>query len=477
MPLSLVEMTTMLGRWDRATGPLYSRLARAIARLLEGGQIASGTALPAERQLAAALSVSRTTVSAAYAELRRAGWLDARQGSATIVTGAVHSPVAAYKTNGLFASLMRAHPDVIDMTVAVPQAAPVVRDVLADPSVAGVDLDRAIEGHGYYPAGYPPLREALAQILTGNGLPTAPDELMVTSGAQQAISLVARATVGDGETVVVEEVTYPGALDLVTSRGAELAPVPITTRGIDVDALTRVIDTNAVRLVYLVPTFHNPTGSVLELSSRQRLVDTLSEHRVTTVDDLTLHELDHGDPSPPPLAALGPDAPIISVGSMSKVFWGGLRVGWVRARPPVIEHLIGFKTSADMGTSAIAQVVATASLTRYDETRRWRNQRLARSLETLVNAIGELLPDWDWQAPAGGPHLWVGMPPGGDATTLSHAALRKGLALVPGTLLAADESRAHDRIRLPLYPDGEALVAAVRIMAATWNEQRPSLAG
>ena len=472
MPLTPVEMMTMLGRWDESDGPLYSRLARAVAHLLEGGLIASGTALPAERRLAGALSVSRNTVSAAYGELRRDGWIDARQGSATVVVGAEHSPVAAYRTNGLFASLMRNHPDVVDLTVAVPEAAPVVADVMSDPSAFLDDPAGITGGHGYFPAGYPPLREALADVLSRNGLPTSPDELLVTSGAQQAISLVAQATIRAGDRVVVEEFTYPGALDLAASRGAVLTPVPIGPHGVDLAALDRELDARKVRLAYLVPTFHNPTGAVLDFPSRQHLVRTISEQRVTTIDDLTLAKLDFVSPAPPPLAALAPEAPIISVGSMSKVFWGGLRIGWVRARRPVIDHLVGFKASADLGTSAVAQALAAAMLSRYDETREWRNVRLARSLDTATNAIDLYLPDWEWQPPAGGPHLWIRMPAGGDSTAFSHVALRNGLALVPGALLAADDSRGGDRIRLPLYPDGDELVNAIRLMAEIWRRHR-----
>ena len=467
----------MLGRWDESDGPLYGRLARAVARLLEGGLIGSGTALPAERQLAGALSVSRNTVSAAYAELRRDGWIDARQGSATVITGAKHSPVAAYKTNGLFASLMRNHPDVVDLTVAVPDAAPVVAEVMSDPSAFLDDPAAVTAGHGYFPAGYQVLREALADVLSRNGLPTSPEELMVTSGAQQAISLVAQATIRAGDRVVVEEFTYPGALDLATSRGAVLAPVPIGPHGVDLAAFDRETAAGNARLAYLVPTFHNPTGAVLDFPSRQHLVRTIAEQRVTTIDDLTLAELDFVSPAPPPLAALATEAPIISVGSMSKVFWGGLRIGWVRARRPVIDHLVGFKASADLGTSAVAQALAAAVLTRYDETREWRKARLAASLETATNAIAELLPGWDWQAPAGGPHLWIRMPSGSDSTAFSHVALRNGLALVPGALLAADDSRAGDRIRLPLYPDGDDLVSAIRLMSETWARFRSEAPG
>ena len=477
MPISTVELTTALGRWDEGTGPLYAKLARALARLFEGGRVDAGSALPAERQLALALSVSRNTVTAAYSQLRHDGWVHSRQGSATIVTGARHSPVAAFKTSGLFAHLMRAHPDVIDMTIAVPEAAPVVADVVAEPGRFVPDPRALVEGHGYLPAGSEELRCSLASVLTGNGLPTEPDELIVTSGAQQAISLAFQAIVRSGDRVVVEEVTYPGALDIATARGGDLRPVGLSEHGVDLAAFDRELIDHHPRLAYLVATFHNPTGALLDQTGRRHVARTVTETQVVTIDDLTVAELDYRDPAPPPLAAIAPDAPIISVGSLSKVFWGGLRIGWLRARPAVIDHLLGFKTSADLGSSAIAQGLAVAMLTRYDETRAWRKNELARSYETLANSIVERLPDWSWQFPAGGPHVWLRMPPGGDATAFAHSALKRGLALVPGALLAAHDDLATDRIRLPLYPEADLLASVVEIMAETWRGERMARAG
>ena len=201
---NIQHITTRLGRWDYGKGPLYKLLATGLRRLLEAGEFETGTPLPPERRLAAALAVSRNTVTAAYAELRQDGWLDARRGSATTVTALRHSPVGAYKANGMFATLLQDHPDVIDLTIAVPDAAPIVADVLGDPA-RHVSMPQTLwSGHGYHPRGNPALRQSLADILTGNGLPTDTDQLLVTSGAQQAISLVMRALLRPGDIVGVE---------------------------------------------------------------------------------------------------------------------------------------------------------------------------------------------------------------------------------------------------------------------------------
>jgi DNA-binding transcriptional MocR family regulator len=436
--------------------------------LLETGHIDAGATLPPERALAAALAVSRTTVAAAYAELRRDGWVDARQGSATRVTAARHSPVGAHKANGLFATLLRDHPDVIDLTIAVPSAAPVVTEVLADPARHLDNVDDLTSGHGYHPRGHPALREALARVLTSRGLPTGVDDLLVTNGAQQAISLAVSSLARPGDGVAMEAVSFPGALDAVEARGARPIPVPMGRDGIDAGALRAVLRENRPRLAYIIPTFHNPTGCLVDGLERRRLARVVADEAVTTIDDLTVGDLDHGRPAPLPLAAVAPDAPIITVGSMSKVFWGGLRVGWIRARPALIDHLAAAKVTNDMGSSAPTQVLAAAMLTHHAETREWRNRQVAHTLDVVGAALAEHLPEWQWDRPPGGPHLWIRLP-GMDAVAFSQRLLRLGVAVVAGPLLAVRPGSAGDRIRVPLYAPPDRMVQAVELMAVAWQ--------
>ncbi len=443
--MSTTEFVALLGRWDEHDGPLYVQLSRALRRLVESGQLPAGTVLPPERRLAKVLSVSRNTVTAAYSQLRRDGWIDARQGAQTKVVEAGYSNVAAHKANGLFTTLLREHPDVLDLTVAVPAAAPPVLSRLERP----LDLSVVAEGHGYFPHGYPPLRSAMADILSRNGLPTADDELIITSGAQQAIALAVSGFVSAGDSVLVEEFTFPGALDAIAIRRAHASGVRLHSDGVDVQELQRQIAEVSPALVYLIPTFNNPTGAVVRGAARSHLARVLAESGTPAIDDLTLSELDYGEPAPPPLAALEPDAPIISVGSMSKVFWGGLRIGWLRAHPNIIDRLAGLKAFADMGTSAPTQAIALQLLEHYDATREWRKGQLAASLEAFDRSAKKRLRGWSWRLPEGGPHIWLGLPDG-DATSFSHFALRHGLALVSGSLLAAAEIESG-HIRLPLY--------------------------
>lgn len=465
--MTVSDLVTLLGKWDAGKGPLYRKLSAGIERLLEQGQISTGASLPPERSLAAALAVSRNTVSAAYAELRSGGWVDARQGSATTVTAAGYSPVGAYRANGMFATLLRNHPDVIDLTVAVPDPAPIVRDILAAPTAHLTDPETLWRGHGYHPGGHPLLRAKLAELLTTRGLRTSDEEVLITTGAQQAISLVIRALTRTGDAVAVEEVSFPGALDAISHAGADAVPVRMGPTGIDVEDLSHVLRAKHPRMLYVIPTFHNPTGLLLEPVERKRLARLIAETGTTTVDDLTLAELDFGTPAPPPLAAIEADAPIITVGSLSKVFWGGLRVGWIRANSTVISHLAGVKATADLGSSAPIQVLATALLEHYEDTRAWRKDSLCRSLLACTDALGSLLPDWRWTLPQGGPHLWVEIPDT-DATAFSQRMLRNGVAVVAGPLLAVSDGVATSHIRIPYYRSPAALEDAVERFAAIW---------
>ncbi|MEE8490724.1 MAG: PLP-dependent aminotransferase family protein [Acidimicrobiia bacterium] len=471
---SITEIVGALGPWHEGKGPLYHKLSAGLLRLLEQGRIETGSSLPPERALAQALAVSRNTVSAAYAELRASGWLEARQGSATTVSATKFSPVGAHRANAFFSTLLKQYPAALDLTIAVPDAAPIVREVVTNFGAETANSFDPTEDHGYHPRGHPQLRHLLAANLTRNGLATAEDDLLITTGAQQAISLVVSSLTRPGDAVGVEEVSFPGALDAVAYAGAHPIPLRHGPDGLDVEAVESSIRQHRPRLLYLIPTFHNPTGSLLGELERKRLAAVIADSGTTTIDDLTLADLDFGQPAPPPLAAVEPEAPVISVGSLSKVFWGGLRIGWVRANPTVIKYLAGVKATADLGSSAISQAMAAALLNHYAATRQWRNARLTESLEACTGALADLLPEWRWKRPAGGPHLWVELP-ATDAMAFSQLLIRNGVAVVAGPLLAATEGVATRHIRIPLYKSPEELDKAVDIMAAVWRRRPASL--
>jgi DNA-binding transcriptional MocR family regulator len=217
------------------------------------------------------------------------------------------------------------------------------------------------------------------------------------SGAATAPPPVASYLV-PGDAVAVEQVTYPGIID----------------------AVAHLVGVHKPRLAYLIPTFQNPTGRLLLDQGRRALLDLVHRHPHTTfVEDYMLGELDHGSPAPAPLAALAPDRTnLLTVGSLSKLVWGGRRVGWLRAPAPVVRRLAANKAVADLGSGAPGQVVAAHLLrAEHAQLRRWRNRQLAASLDALTEALARLLPDWRWRRPDGGQTLWVRLP-GADARAL-----------------------------------------------------------
>src|SRR5204863_9300296 len=191
------------------------------------------------------------------------------------------------------------------------------------------------------------------------------------------------------------------------------------------------------RLVYLTPTFQNPTGATLPDGARREIARLAGDAHVTIVEDESLVDIALAAPPPPSLAALAPRAPVVSIGSLSKLCWGGLRVGWVRAPEPVIARLASLKIAADLGSSMLSQVVAVRLLERADEVRRLRRVQVAQQRDALAAALAKHLPDWAWTRPEGGLSIWARLPHG-DASEFAQVALRHGVSLLPGAALPAD---------------------------------------
>lgn len=473
----------LLGDWTRADVPLYEALADRLEGLIAGGRLPAGARLPAQRQLADTLAVSRGTVMAAYDRLLARGLVEAKQGSGTRVrpgaspaTGPREAHLATdLRDEHIYGGLLHPQEGVIDLRASCWIGAEDLPAHAFDLSGDAV-LAALRRTHGYFPVGIPALRRALAQELTAEGLPTAPEEVLVTTGAQQAIDLVANLVIAPGDDVVVEELSYPGALDALRARQARLHPAPLTAHGVDVDRLHRTVTEVAPRLVYLIPTCHNPTGSVLPASHARRLAELAADWEAVVIDDRSLARfpLDREREVPPPLAAhAGPTAAqrILTVGSLSKSFWGGLRIGFVRAQGRLLDRLARLKTVADIGTPVTSQVTATRLLAGAPGIVAARRRVLVERYEALTTALAQVLPDWRWQPPAGGMCLWVRLPPGTDSTDLTLTAARHGVGLAPGTASSAQRRHA-DHMRLPYTQPPEVLEEAVQRLARAWSDYR-----
>lgn len=472
------RVITALGQWSQRPGPLHARLTAALHDAIARGELADGARLPAERALARMLAVSRGTVAVAYAALAREGMLEGRRGSGTFVCP---SPVsrALPERRAVAARLPRVVASAADElagagTIELSSATALWLDVLSDELLEEAMADPAVvRGHGYAPLGIPSFRRAVARWLTNEGLPTDERQIVVTTGAQQAIVLIAALYLRRGDRAVIEDPTYTGAIDALASAGARPLTVPVDADGARPDVLRSIVESEPVRLVYLVPTFHNPTGTVLSLARRREIVRLAQDFDLPVVDDITMTGLWLDRPPPPPLAAVGPEAPILTVGSLSKLFWGGLRLGWIRAPEELVPTLARLKAVADLGSSVVSQALGAALLARADEVAALRRSQLSSSTALLSGLLSRLLPDWSFDPPSGGVSLWVRLPYG-DSEEFAQLAARHGVLVLPGNVSSA-ENRHRDQLRLPFFREPGELEEGVRRLASAWAVYSPEL--
>ena len=327
--ISATRVATLVGDFDRS--PAYAGLADALVLLIGDGRIALDTRLPSERELTDALGVSRTTVTRAYAALRDAGYAAARRGSGTFT----RVPGGRARAHDRALLPRPGDGDAIDLNCAAPSAPPGIAKAYAD---AGADLPAYLGGHGYFPAGLPELQQAIARTYDERGLPTHPDQIMVTPGALSAASIVAQALTSPGDRVLVESPSYPNATAALRHGGARLTPSPVDPEGWDLDAVGATVRQTAPRLAYLVPDFQNPTGHLMTDDQRAEYAGHLRRARTVAIVDEAHQALPlEGQAMPRPFAAFAPDT--ITLGSSSKSFWGGLRLGWIRAPHDQVDRL------------------------------------------------------------------------------------------------------------------------------------------
>ncbi|WNM37648.1 PLP-dependent aminotransferase family protein [Micromonospora halotolerans] len=458
-----VQLARLLGQWHALPGrrrsPDYAALAAAVRGLLADGRLPLGVRLPAERDLAEALRISRTTVTAAYRELRETGHLASRRGAGswTMLPG-----THRVASTGLWTPLDDR--DMIDLGVAAlsapPQLVPAAR-------AAAEDLPRYLGGAGYHPTGIIELREAVARGYTERGLPTSPEQIMVTSGTQHALDLVLRLALSPGGGVLVESPTYPNALAALAARRAR-----ITTHGLaadgdgwDADLLLGSIRQTRPRLAYVIPEFHNPTGHLMATDLRERLVGAAHAAGTDLVVDESFVDLPlDGTPLPPPVATFDRHSRVISIGGMSKPYWGGLRIGWVRASAPQVQRLAAARVGVDMASPVLDQLVAVHLLAQGPGIVADRRVQLAAQRDALVKAMADRLPDWRVTVPRGGVTLWVELD-GPISSALARAAEEVGVRLAPGPRFGLDGTLERF-LRLPFTLPAADLVEAVGRLAA-----------
>jgi DNA-binding transcriptional MocR family regulator len=461
-----------IGAWTHRPGPRYLRLAEAVQDLLAREATPAGCRLPAERELAQLLGVSRGTVVAAYAALAERNVVHRRQGSGTRVAG--DAPAATGKPRHLYAQLGRflgGPAPQIDLAFGAPYVDD--RVWLLQARVADV-LRAGAPAHGYAPLGLPALREGVAARLTRQGTPTEPDEVLITPGAQGALALLTGMLVRPGDRVVVEAPTYPGAVELFSRAGASIVALPRDHAGPRPDELRHALSAMGAAFVFLIPTCHNPTGSVMHEQRRRELLRVCREHDVTVIDDVTTSEILFDGEPPPTLVALEGGERVIAVGSFSKVLWGGLRVGFIRAPRSLVLRLGRLKAARDLGSGLLDQAAVVAAFDELDDIAAHRRQVAKAHHDHFRRELETRMPDWEIAPSRGGYSLWVRLP-SGTGDELAAAAMTRGVAIASGSN-SGPQDRFLDHIRL-CYPAPEDLLteAAVRLEAA-WRSLEPAAA-
>jgi DNA-binding transcriptional MocR family regulator len=478
----------------QASGPLRDHLASSLLTAVGTGDIPLGTRLPAERRLADALGVSRGTVVAALDQLVDRGVVERRPGSGSYVRA---TPVTAAgpSTPGDqdLVDFWMNHETAIDLAISSPVEPPV--ELLEADPVSGASLLTSAVAHGYSAYGEPVMRAAAAERLTRLGVPSNADDVVITCGAQQGLQLAVRALVRPGDRVFVDSPAYPGLLAILRQTGAVPIPVRCDGEGMVPRDLARAVDEYGPALVSTCSIGSNPTGATLTPRRRAELLEVIVQHDLVVLEDLTLADTVFdasllvdglvGTDSPdnarvgsgvdaaqvaPPLAA---DDRVrgVAVGSASKLFWGGLRVGWLRTNQSWLRTIAQSKALSDFGTSPVTQGLTAGLLRRLHADPDWHRRRRAELQERrdlVISLLHDHLPTWGVTAPRAGLSLWVRIP-GVDGTQFAVAADRHGVHVMPGEQCGTDGAYA-DHIRFCFDREPVLLREAVKRLAMAHAE-------
>lgn len=436
-------------------GASAAALAERIRALILDGRLTVGERLPSERSLALELGRSRSTVTRTYDALDADGFVVRLHGGGTRVSlphttasGIDHDDTAA-----------------IDLSIASMDSTPGLYDatVRSLPRLAAV---RATSGYSLQ--GLPELREAVARRFTERGAETHADEIIITSGALNAFNLVLTALGRRGERALVEQPTFPHALEALHRHGYRMLPTPVDADGWDHRHLTDSLLRGKPHVAYLIPDFHNPTGATLEDPERARIATTARNSGTHLIVDETTAELDIDRGwAPRPMAAFSPE--VITLGSMSKIAWGGMRVGWIRADRSVIARLLAVRPSFELGTALLEQFIAVELLSDMTALTAHVRERLRTGRAAIAAGLAQI-DGIRMAATNGGLSAWVdlGAPV---STSLSLAARAHGLILPPGPRFSTGGVLERS-LRIPITSPPERAADAMRRLGRAWDDLR-----
>lgn len=434
--------------------PLYNQIVAQVREMIDRGALKIGDRLPANRELAKSLGVNRSTVTTAYDELAADGLITSRVGSGTFVSGLPvvrpsgaeverrrPSPMpwsallADQQRDEWMSGMTEAPQDTISLAYALPASDLFPLDDFRRSVVRVLRAEaRSLLQLGSC-HGYPFLHQYLVPHMARLGVVVEPHEILITDGCQQSLDLIRQILVRPGEEVVLENPTYPGAISVFCRQQSKYISVPVGNRGLDLEILEDVLAQRRPKLIYHVPSFHNPTGVTMDLPSRRRLIELAARYRVPIIEDDIYGELRYEGAVLPPLKALDEYGLVIYINSFSKVGFPGLRTGWIVAPRIVIDHLNTVKQRTDLHTSQLSQAVI-CDFARHGllakHINRCRRAYLERRNRMLL-ALERYFPgEAGWSHPEGGMAIWVKLPESLNASQILSQASEQGVTFTPG---------------------------------------------
>lgn len=480
---------------------LYLQIRNCIRGMILDGTLKAGDPLPPERKLAQALGVNRSTVQNAYRELEADGFVDSHVGRGTTVAlshpgaeGEAHIPVGIPWKQYISESMSRSKQTLVRDLLEIANRKDIISFAagVAVPGMDSLDALRRIQrqvikekGHAvlqHTPTeGLYSLRESISFLMKERNAPVSPEEIIVLSGSQQGIDLLARMFIDPGDTVIVEEPTFFCAVQIFRSLGARVLGVPIDRDGMRVDILEKLLERHKPKFIYTMPLFQNPSGTVLSMERRRQLLRLAYQYQLPIIEDDAYGELRYEGEALPPLKGMDAYGYVIYLSTFSKILFPGFRIGWMAAPSPVVQQAMMLKQMADLHSSSLAQWVMDCflregfigpHLERINAENRYRRDVMLEALEKWA------LPGITWGRPQGGLYVWCELPEQIKSSELMTRATENGVAFVPGSVFYPEgDDGNHIRLNFT-FPTPDRIGEGIkRLMDAAGRAKKDNAGG